>query len=406
MATSGFLISVGKKDIEAVASLVERGVYATLVNKNWNSAVAGTLGDYLAMRPGDNVYFFCNRTIYGVGEIIDVLDGKQAAFEVERGVTTTKPLRTSGHNASEDEKRRERWGIAFKPAPYFFRRGIDMDDLLRTDPDAFRAVRAFWRKSFIQLDGRENAAFKAAIIRLNSDKVRRGAGAGDVFAYRPRYAAGRPTPGAGSIKLAGLLAEKRDDKHEGQLSSEMLVECGLIDALLKRTPNATDCFGEWDYVAHQVIASPFKPMVYMDRIDVFGYKWVPNFEHEVIEKYLVVEIKKDTSTNCDTVKTKDYEQLMKYVDWICDEYAHGDYSMIKVYLLAADFDTDADSWCDDARLISPAIARSQVIGHDARTVHWSDVTLVRYNVDEYGEMTFETYLEFGGGMDDDNHNGL
>lgn len=408
MATSGFLFSVGGKDIDAIASFVERGMYATYVSNRWNGALAGTLGDYLTIRPGDNVYFFCNRTVYGVGEIIDVLGEDQAAFEVRRGVTTSRPLETHGRgsNAGGADGKSERWGIAFKPAPNFFRRGIDMDDLLRTDPEAFRAVRAFWKRSFIQLDGRENAAFKAALIRLNSDVLRRGAAAGDVFAYRPCCAPGAAAPGAGAIKLAGLLAEKRDGKHGGRLSSEMLVECGLIDALLKHTPNATDCFGEWDYVAHQVVASPFKPVDYMDRIDVFGYRWVPGFEHEVVEKYLVVEIKKDVSTNRSDAAVRDYEQLMKYVDWICGEYAHGDYSMIEAYLLAADFDIDADSMYDDASLISTAITRKQVIGHDARTVHWSDVTLVRYSVDECGEMSFETYLEFGGDLDEDDRNGI
>lgn len=28
---------------------------------------------------------------------------------------------------------------------------------------------------------------------------------------------------------------------------------------------------------------------------------------------------------------------MKYVDWINQEYAHGDYSMIEAYVVAADF---------------------------------------------------------------------
>lgn len=31
------------------------------------------------------------------------------------------------------------------------------------------------------------------------------------------------------------------------------------------------------------------------------------------------------------------DQIMKYVDWINQEYAHGDYSMIEAYVVAADF---------------------------------------------------------------------
>lgn len=269
------------------------------------------------MRPGDNVYFFCNRTVYGIGEILGVPGKSQAAFEAEPDVTTS----------------------------------IDMDDLLRTNPGAFRPARAFWKRSLIQLDERENAAFKAAIIRLNSDILRRDITQDDAYAYQTERATNEATLKGGPIKLETLLSEKRDNKNGERLSSEMLVECGLIDGLLKHTANATDCFGEWDYVAHQVVAPPFKPVDYMDRIDVFGYRWVPGFEHEVIEKYLVVEIKKDRSINHSSAAVKDYEQLMKYVDWVCGEYAHGDYSMIEAYLLAADFDIDADGSSGDTGLI-------------------------------------------------------
>lgn len=350
------------------------------------------------MRPGDNVYFFCNRTVYGIGEILGVPGKSQAAFEVEPDVTTSKFIKVGSRAASQDEKKAERWGIAFKPVPYFFRRGIDMDDLLRTNPGAFRSARAFWKRSLIQLDERENAAFKAAIIRLNSDILRRDITQDDAYAYQTERATNEATLKGGPIKLETLLSEKRDNKNGERLSSEMLVECGLIDGLLKNTANATDCFGEWDYVAHQVVASPFKPVDYMDRIDVFGYRWVPGFEHEVIEKYLVVEIKKDRSINHSSAAVKDYEQLMKYVDWVCGEYAHGDYSMIEAYLLAADFDIDADGSSGDTGLISTAVARNQVIGHDARTVRWPDVTFVRYSVDGCGKMTFQTYCELGGDL--------
>lgn len=58
-------------------------------------------------------------------------------------------------------------GGIFQTKPTFFTDGIDMDDLLSSNPDAFNSLRTFWKQSFIQLDDMENQAFKAAIIRMN-----------------------------------------------------------------------------------------------------------------------------------------------------------------------------------------------------------------------------------------------
>lgn len=98
--------------------------------------------------------------------------------------------------------------------------------------------------------------------------------------------------------------------------------------VLGKEDNGTP-FGTWDYVSHQVAASPFKPIDYMDKMDVFGYRYIKGFK--TISKYLVIEIKKDAA-NDDVI-----DQIMKYVDWINQEYAHGDYSMIEAYVVAADF---------------------------------------------------------------------
>ena len=49
-----------------------------------------------------------------------------------------------------------------------------------------------------------------------------------------------------------------------RLRHEMALEAAVVYDL------ANDCcplLGSWDYVSHQVIASPFKPIDYMDKID-------------------------------------------------------------------------------------------------------------------------------------------
>ena len=49
----------------------------------------------------------------------------------------------------------------------------------------------------------------------------------------------------------------------------MAIEAGLIHQFSINDPHTCDLFGEWDYLSHQVIASPFKPIDYMDKMDLF-----------------------------------------------------------------------------------------------------------------------------------------
>jgi len=67
----------------------------------------------------------------------------------------------------------------------------------------------------------------------------------------------------------------------------------------------------------------------MDKMDMFGYRYIKGYD--TISKYMTIEIKKDVAD------TSVIEQIMKYVDWIQGEYAHGDYSMIEAFIVAADF---------------------------------------------------------------------
>lgn len=51
-------------------------------------------------------------------------------------------------------------------------------------------------------------------------------------------------------------------------------------------------------------------------------------EAKPIERYLIIELKKGIA-NHDTVL-----QAMRYVDWVCKEYAAGDYSRIEAKIIA------------------------------------------------------------------------
>ena len=69
---AGYIMNMN--DIEAVKKCIEEGVYSTILGRpkkeKWGRAQEGTFADYFSMKPGDHIYFFCKRKIYGIGEIV------------------------------------------------------------------------------------------------------------------------------------------------------------------------------------------------------------------------------------------------------------------------------------------------------------------------------------------------
>src|SRR5947207_387085 len=104
------------------------------------------------------------------------------------------------------------------------------------------------------------------------------------------------------------------------LRHEMAIEAGMVHQLATQDADSCGVFGTWDYLSHQVIASPFKPVDYMDKMDLFGYAYVPESK-PTKSRFLVCEIKRDAA------RLEDIDQLMKYVDWVRDEYCFGGYAM-------------------------------------------------------------------------------
>ena len=161
-----------------------------------------------------------------------------------------------------------------------------------------------------------------------------------------------------------LIKSTVDKKNPTSLKHEMAIEASMCEILSKedRAP-----FGCWDYISHQVIASPFKPIDYMDKMDLFGYKYIQGYK--IKSKYMVAEIKKDSAT-IDVI-----EQIMKYVDWISNEYAYKDYSMIEAYIIAKEFSKDVID------LAKQFCIRNYTKGFRPSKHHiWNNIKLVKYSV--------------------------
>lgn len=384
---SGYLFTFSDED--SLFESMKYGRYSTLMSAKWSSPHLPTLADFVTMSPGDRVYFFSKRMVYGIGEIVSLNNGdvvlKNRTKVTEKGVLPIaaiddRPIIEDPEPPQDESARKAyRWVIMFQPSPYLFARGIDMDDLLSTNKTAFRSLRTFEKRTFIELDDEEELAFRTAILRRNIDVLRQpnelGIIAGPWITEHCRIT-DLAKDGSRTLEIGKLIASYR--KSNGRLSAEAALELALLWQLgPSKDATTSTVFGDWDYLSHQVAASPPKSIQWMDRMDIFGYKWLDSTD-KIIEKYLVMELKQGV------VCGDDLNQLMKYVDWIGSEYANGDYSLISAYLVGHSFDMTS--------ITSGMLAtqRYSLMGYRPPVFNrWSAVTLVSYYAEPNGHVLFE-----------------
>lgn len=382
---AGYLFTLDS--LESLTLCVTQGLYATIVEPKryrdgrgfyWGSPQEGTFADYCTMKPEDNVYFFIQRKIYGIGELVAInnLDCKFLNYpnSSNPSLPSYEEIRTNllldnGSNNSIHL----RWVCVFKPSPYFFQNGIDMDELLSSNPSEFKMVRALWRLSFIKFTDRENAAFKDAMLKYNEEALIGTPLPALVFENSVEASHARLSHAVTNdylFKVIPILDSCSDGETVGH---EMALEAGLLFQLSREDEETIGVFGKWDYLSHQVIASPFKAIDYMDKMDVFGYRYVQGYR-PIVSKYLVCELKKDE------IQTDDVDQVMKYVDWIKQEYGKGDYSMIEAFLVGC-------SIPDHVQAYGREYGKRQFTrgSRPAKNETWNDLRFVEYRYDRNTE---------------------
>ncbi len=374
---AGYLFSLNS--IESLIESINLGVYSTLIsrpnNNIWRIQHEGTFADYCSMKEGDNVYFFFERKIYGIGKLINIngsckflnypnanLPNNQNYIDIQNDL-----LYDNGENSVNN-----RFICTFEPFPFFFQNGIDMDETLSSAPEKFKILRAFWKLSFIKFSDTENQAFKDIILRRNIDAINNPDNNNSFESnYQINHDLIRVKTNNNinyQLNIAPFL--NTVNNPDGSIRHEMAIEASLIYQITNNLQNTINIFDYWDYITHQVIASPFKPVDYMDKMDVFGYKYIQN-QKPTISDYLVVEIKKDE------IDSQDILQLMKYVDWVKNEYAYGDYSMIKAFMLGFSYTQDAlDTYLEN-------IERKFIKGvRPSVSTEWKNVKLIQYRFNE------------------------
>lgn len=373
---AGYVITM--RSIKDIENCIEQGIYSTeirhkIADGRWLMPHEGTFADYLSMKAGNHIYFFCERTLYGIGGLVDI--GEDCKYLCYRHADDPRVPKSRKEYAAcrpliDTFDQVNRCMCLFRPAPKFFRHGVDMDAVLDSNPDAFRMLRALWKVSFIKLGDTEDQALMDVLLKHNEEDIDNDK---ECFSYddslHQRLKQTDLVPYQFTYHNLAMYASSKGDTR---LKHEMAIEASLCDIL---THEDLDPFGHWDYISHQVIASPFKPIDYMDKMDIFGYRLIPGFS--TVSKYLIVEIKKDEAS-AETVG-----QLMKYVDFITNEYAHGDYSMIEAFIVAYDFDEHAEVACREKAV------RNYLSGYRPITAAvWRSIHLVKYRYEDK-EIHFE-----------------
>ncbi|MGL5478843.1 MAG: hypothetical protein ACRDCB_07355 [Clostridium sp.] len=381
---AGYIMSLNDK--KAIDYCFETGTYSTRLslpkqysNSNnetypsyWSNPQEGTLADYSTMKEGDNIYFFLKRKIYGIGVLKNIkskctfnnFPNSSAPTLVDYNTIQPKLLLDF-----KSESPHYRWLCVFEPQPYFFRKGIDMDDVLSSNPSKFKMLRAFWKLSFLKIDDEENKALKDVLLKNNQDNLINTKNSNYFnFSSNTHNQIIKKIPTDNyNLSVSEVL---RSCSHNNVLKHEMAIEAGTLYQLSKNISNSRKVFGHWDYLSHQVIASPFKPIDYMDKMDIFGYKYIPNYPG-TISKYLVIELKRSTA------QLEDIDQLLKYVDWINQEYSFGDYSMIEAFLVAKKINSSIVQARDSYAI------RHYIIGRrPAQSSTWTNLKLVEYSFNQ------------------------
>nr|WP_289039534.1 hypothetical protein [uncultured Allobacillus sp.] len=166
-------------DLDALKKAAMTGLYSTKIkvpiNDRWKTHHEYTAADFATMKQGDNIYLFHKRKIYGIGELVNI-NGDCKFLNFPHANKPNKFLKKDIINDAivADKgwiEREQRWVCTFIPSPHFFNKGIDMDAALKSDPSAFKMLRAFEKLSFVKIDDVENQALKNIIVKVFEDKM-------------------------------------------------------------------------------------------------------------------------------------------------------------------------------------------------------------------------------------------
>lgn len=386
-------------DIKFVELYAENGIYGTRFpkpnNPYWDDAHGKTIADYTLIKEGDLVFFFRERNIYGIGLVksFPTSRGRQVVFC--NFPNAIQPGASPGGRAdclwSEQFNEglwseRERLGsdirfvVLFEPCPAFFKAGLDMDFVLQSDvKNVANQIRAFEDRSFIRLEDEETRLLVELFTRRRSDSA-------SIFNFRrssheevSRLVAENETYVFNPDPLISRFADR------GLLRRESIMQVAFSYGIAYQKEPFSGIFRDWGFIANQFPVSPFKPTKYRDFADIFGYtrKKLNGRLPDAIDSFNIVELKTGKlvgqTENSFAVACGYIEQTMKYVDWVANYRAGGDYTLIKAYLVSGGFSEKIVDYAKKNRIRDFVIPRRPYAA-----MRWENLSLIQYSFDDDG----------------------
>ena len=295
---AGYIFLLAKDGVEeSLKTIVNSGCFSPNIplpkdntaNQLWTKEALGAFGDLITIGKGDKIFFFSERTVFGCGKAVSlyqdscVLKNASRAFYEEKQNDLFLVDSLSPRFPINDKYKGNRWFVTFEPDPFFFQEGVDMDDLLGFAPNKIRMLRVIEKVSFIKLDDDEaNEIYNCICLRTMQRKTILKAFKTMDFSpsvheqIKEKLARfKRPTdyiPNSKELVLSRRFVN-------GEIDMEMAEELALLYHLkVSNDP----LFGNCDYLCQQVPASPFKPVIYIDRIDLFGYSYLKSGIHGLL----------------------------------------------------------------------------------------------------------------------------
>jgi hypothetical protein len=391
----GFLFNVGKDG--NISKIFDRGIFGVRLGA-LGPALYSTLADYSTVKPGDKVFFFQKRLVYGVGEVVDPNQTRRGAFlnypnsvfhrlyGEEPHLVTSEGLSPNGKNAAIGPNDDPEWArvsvvVPFGPSPYFFESGIDVDEILSTQGfDYAWGLKFNWQRSFVQLGWRETQTlleiflrrFKASFGKHGHTGSSKRSLASDSSRihkeHNPPFMLTKLVAEENNLFIDSNGAIKQEGILHGLLAEELESSSSVLAPMegLRRLD-----------VFHELPASPGKPPSYIDRMDVVAFDSSIAMPEIPVHVH-ILEAKKDELPVGGTSVEGHLAQVMKYVDFVARNYTGGNYDAISAYLVSfgfsADFRERADKLARRTYVLDPHEE------HPSRT--WSDLNLFFYSWDK------------------------
>lgn len=119
------------------------------------------------------------------------------------------------------------------------------------------------------------------------------------------------------------------------VENEKIIEGWVLENIGRNT-NLDTSLGQFTSFGNNM------PAAYLQFMDIFGYQELPMG----LKIYKVIEVKKE-----ECAFPNDINQLLKYVDWVVENIANGDYKLVEGAIIAKDFNTDCINFVKNSNSI-------------------------------------------------------